>query len=100
MVMPLKRQDMYKAYFRRKKEELSRPLTKEDLRWILGAIGLVFLLIFLCDGVAWINRLPKTYPYLIKIAFFIVLALAVIVYFLIKKSPRCPVCKSEYDDAI
>ncbi|NWF93592.1 MAG: hypothetical protein HXY46_11785 [Syntrophaceae bacterium] len=91
---------MFKAYIRRKKEELCKPLTREDLVWILVGIGLVLLLIFLCGRVAWMGRLAKDYPYLIKIAFFVVMALAVIVYSLIKKSPSCPVCKTKYNDAI
>jgi ribosomal protein L37AE/L43A len=91
---------MFKTYFRRKKEELSRPLTKDDLIWILVAICIVLLLIFLCGRVAWMNRLAKDYPYLIKCALFVVLVLAAIIYSLIKRSPRCPVCKSKYDDAI
>ncbi len=91
---------MFKAYFRRKKEELSRPLTKEDLIWFLVTICLVLSLIFLCSRVAWMGRLAKNHPHLTKVAFLIVLIVAAFVYSLIKRGPRCPVCKSKYDDAI
>jgi len=83
MKINLKR--VLQSFFANEKSEMTRKLDKGEIIFIILGLLIAFLLVLIFYSVPALKRIADAYPYMVKIVFFLIIAIVAFAYVFIKK---------------
>jgi uncharacterized protein YacL len=83
MKVNLKR--VLQSFFANQKREMTRKLDKGEIIFIILGLLIAFLLVLIFYSVPGLKRIADAYPYMVKIIFFLIIAIVGFSYVFMKK---------------
>jgi hypothetical protein len=83
--MKLNPKRLLQSLFTNQKREMTRKLDKGEIIFIILALLIAFLLVLIFYSVPALKRIADAYFYMVKIIFFLIIAIVAFAYVFIKK---------------
>jgi len=83
MKVNLKR--VLQSFFKNQKREMTRKLDKGEIIFIILGLLIAVLLVLIVYSVPELKRIADAYPYVVKIIFFLIIAIVAFAYAFLKR---------------